>query len=204
MELKNTTFQSILQQAGGSITWRRRTCRLRRHRPRPQIGNATFGRQEVGIPGILHGLTILDFFRIRTSFGWPGDKLPDNRRACGHNNHSHNTFVHVQVMRTLPAQMFDSRTTRTRVAQAHSTELHALVPQKVVVIHAQCSTSCRTCHRTLLHDLSHLPQLSSDHFLPHCPVLLQLLPDWIKKPCEIHGGVADTPNLHLPQVMSPS
>ena len=85
-------------------------------------------------------------------------------------------------MRTLPAQMFDSRTTRTRVAQAHSAELHALVPQNVDVIHAQCSTSCRTCHTTLLHDLSHLPQLSSDHLLPHCPVLLQLLRDWIKIP----------------------
>ena len=35
-------------------------------------------RQEVGIPGILHGLTIRDFFSDRTSVGWPGDKLPDN------------------------------------------------------------------------------------------------------------------------------
>ena len=73
--------------------------------------------------------------------------------------------------------------------------------KKVVVIHAQCPTYCRTCHRTLPHDLSHLPRLSSDHLLPHCLVLLQLLRDWIKIPCEIHDGVADTPNLHLPQVM---
>ena len=32
-------------------------------------------------------------------------------------------------------------------------------------------------------------------YLP-CPVLWK----WIKNPCEIHGGVADLPNLHLPQV----
>ena len=27
--------------------------------------------------------------------------------------------------------------------------------------------------------------------------------DWIKKPCKIYGGVANTLNLHLPQIMSP-
>ena len=66
---------------------------------------------------------------------------------CGQNTHSNNTFVHVQVMRTLPAQMFDSHTTRTRVAQAHSAELHALVPQK----------SSRH-PRAMSHMLPHLPQ----------------------------------------------
>ena len=67
---------------------------------------ATISRQEVGILGILHGLTIRDFFLSgRTSFGWPGDKLPDNQRVCRQNTHSHDTFVHVQVIRTLPAQM---------------------------------------------------------------------------------------------------
>ena len=137
--MKNTTIQSILEQAGGFITWRGKTCRLRRHRPRPQIGNATIGRQEVENPGILHGLTI----REKLSELGPVSvgreiNFPTTDGWCGQNTHSHNTFVHVQVMRTLPAQMFDSHTTRTRVAQAHSAELHALVPQKVVVIHAQC------------------------------------------------------------------
>ena len=47
-----------------------------------KIGNATVGRQEVGILGILHGLTIREFFlRVRTSFGWRRGKLPDNRRG---------------------------------------------------------------------------------------------------------------------------
>ena len=47
-----------------SINSTRETSRLRRHRPRPRIGKATVGRREVGIPGILHGLTILDVFPI--------------------------------------------------------------------------------------------------------------------------------------------
>ena len=46
-------------EAGGSKNQRGETCRVRR-RPRPRIGKATIGRQEVGIPGI-HGLTIRDF-----------------------------------------------------------------------------------------------------------------------------------------------
>ena len=80
-ELKNTTMRSTLEQAGGSINSSRETCRFRRHRPRPRIGKATIGRQEVGIPGILDGLTIRGHFLSDwTSFGWPGDKLPDNRR----------------------------------------------------------------------------------------------------------------------------
>ena len=74
------TTQSIPEQAGGSLNQRRETCRFRRHRPLQQIGTATVGRREVGIPGILHGLTIRFFF-LKTSFGWPGDKRPDNRRV---------------------------------------------------------------------------------------------------------------------------
>ena len=72
---------------------------------------------------------------------------------------------------------------------------------------AHCGVSKTTCHPsvmshmlpllslTLLQDLSHLPQHSSDHLLPHCLVLRT----WIKKPCEIHGGVPDVLNVHLPQ-----
>ena len=74
------------------------------------------------------------------------------------------------------------------------------VSLKQLVIPASCLSCCRTCHRTLPRGLSHLHHLSSDHLLPHC-VLPQPILDWIKKPCEIHGGVADTLNLHL--VMSP-
>ena len=146
-----------------------------------------------------------NIFRVRTSFGWPGVKLPDNRRGvwtehplaqhvCARTGHAH--IARTDVWLTHHANTRGSSAQR-RVACIGASE-------KVVGIHAQCPTCCRTCHRTLLHDLSHLPQLSSDHFLPHCPVLLQLLRDWIKIPCEIHDGVADTLNLHLPQVMSPS
>ena len=72
-------MQSILEQDGGFINSSRETCRLR---PRQQIGTATTGRREVGILGILRGLTIREFFsEFKTSFGWPGNKLPDNRRG---------------------------------------------------------------------------------------------------------------------------
>ena len=60
-ELKNVAMQSTLEQAGGSMN-QRGESRLRRHRPRPRIGKATIGRQEVGIPGILHGLIIRENF----------------------------------------------------------------------------------------------------------------------------------------------
>ena len=152
----------------------------------------------MGIPDILPGLTTLEKIR---PFSVGGEiNFPTTDGVCGHPLAQHNCARtgHAHIART------DVWVTRTRVAQAHSAELHALVPQKVVVIHAQCSTCFRTCHRTLLHDLSNLHQLSSDHLLPHCPVLLQLHRHWIKIPCEIHGGVAGTLNLHLPQVMSPN
>ena len=45
-------------EQAGSINQSGETCRLRRRRPRPRIGTAIFGRQEVGIPSILQGLTI--------------------------------------------------------------------------------------------------------------------------------------------------
>ena len=104
-------MQSILERAGGSLNQCWETCRLRRHHPRPQIGNATIGRQEVGILGILH-LSEHSWKKKlsdRTIFGWPGEKLPDNRRERGRQNtHSHDTCVHAQVIRTLSAQMFHS------------------------------------------------------------------------------------------------
>ena len=59
---------SVLEQAGGSINQRGEPCRLRRHRPRPRIGKATIGRQQVGILGILCGLTVRDF--TQTGLVW--------------------------------------------------------------------------------------------------------------------------------------
>ena len=79
---------SILERAGGSINLRRETSRFRRHRPRPQIGNATIGRQEVGILGILHGLTIRDFFSelVPVSVGREIN-FPTTDRGCRQNTH---------------------------------------------------------------------------------------------------------------------
>ena len=91
----------------------------------------------------------------------------------------------------------------------HSSREHAwlksfaLVCQKQYVIPASCLTCCRTCHRAPLHDLSHRHHLSSDLLRSQWPVLSRPILDWSMKPCETHGGVAETRNLHLPQVMSP-
>ena len=109
-----------------------------------------------------------------------------------HNTHSHDTFVRVQLITARTAQVCHSRNTR-------GSRLRIAVSLKQLVIPASCLTCCRTCHRTLLHDLSHLHHLSSDHLLPHCPVLPRSIQAWIMKPCETHGRVADTLNLHLPQ-----
>ena len=58
--LQNSNMQSTLAQAGGSRKSRGETCR--QLRPRQQIGIETIGRRAVGIPSILHSLTIRDFF----------------------------------------------------------------------------------------------------------------------------------------------
>ena len=64
-------------RAGGSINKRRETCRLRRHRPRQQSGNTTIGRQEVGIPGFLHSLTLREFF----SQSWDPFRLAEGQTS---------------------------------------------------------------------------------------------------------------------------
>ena len=184
-------MRSTLEQAGGSINQRGETCRLRRHRPRPRNGKATIGRQEVGIPGILHGLTVLEFFSDRTIFVWQGDKLPDNRRGVQTEH---------PLARHICAHAAHHRTHRTDVPPTQDAWLKI----------AHCSVSQTTCHpsvtshmmpqlpqNTSTRSLSHQHHLPSDHFLPHCAVLPRPILDWIKKPCETHGGVADTVNLHL-------
>ena len=114
-ELKNTTTRSIIERTRGSINQRSETCHLRHHRSRPQIGNATIGRQKVGILGILHGLTTREI-SVQTSFGWPGDQFPTTDGWCRQNTHSHDTFVHVQRITERIAQV-QSLITRTRVTQ---------------------------------------------------------------------------------------
>ena len=139
-------------------------------------------------------------FSDKTSFGWPGDKLPSplskttqrkTSHFSGQNTHSHDTLVHVQRITERTAQMFHSRNTRG--------------PRT-----AHCNVPETTCHPSVMSAmLPHLPQNTSTRSLSpaspvfrpssHCPVLPRPVLACIKKPCEIHGGVADTLNLHLPQ-----
>ena len=56
-ESTSTIIESILERAGGSSHRETRRIRLRQ-----EIGILTIGRREVGILGILHGLTIRFFF----------------------------------------------------------------------------------------------------------------------------------------------
>ena len=61
-EEASTTIESILEPAGGAaIESHRETCRIL---PRQHVGTATIGRREVGIIGILRGLTIREFFSV--------------------------------------------------------------------------------------------------------------------------------------------
>ena len=76
------TMQSTLEQTGRSVKNRRETCRLRR---RQQIVTVTIGRRQVGIPGILHGLTIREicFFSELGPISVTGGQVPDNKREKG-------------------------------------------------------------------------------------------------------------------------
>ena len=164
-------MRSTLEQAGGSVNQRGETCRCRRHRPRPQIGNATIGRQEVGIPGILHGLAIREFFSGRTSFGWPGDKT--SRQPKGSVDRTlarHRCFTYRRTQRA-PHRCF---THATRVAQ----EVYALVP---------CE---RICHsRAMSHMLPHLPQnMSARSLSPTSPVFRPYSPS-LSCPTSVHSGL---------------
>ena len=107
---------------------------------------------------------------------------------CRQNTHSHDTFAHVQLITARTAQI-QSLITRTRVAQ-------------VVCFGA----SKAVCHPNVMsHMLPHLPQNTSARSLSlslssTSRVLSRPILEWSMKPCETHGGVADTLNLHLPQV----
>ena len=80
------TMQSTFAQAGGSIKSRGETCR--QIRPRQQIGIETNGRRAIGIPSILHGLTIRDFFSELgpVSVDWRYFQTTDG--VCEQNTHS--------------------------------------------------------------------------------------------------------------------
>ena len=188
------TVPSILEQAGGSVKSTRKTCRLRRLCPRQQIGTATIGRRENEIRGILLGLIIREFVssQFKTKVGW-GEKL-SRQTGCVDRTPTRLTHLCTAHHRTQCTSTFThhANTRGSRANTAQDCALWCLLEDSVIP--ASCLTCCRTCHRTPLHDLSHQLHLSSEHLLPHCPVLTRPILDWsIMKPCETHDC------LHLPQ-----
>ena len=163
-------MRSILDQAGGSFNQRGETCRLRRHRPRPQSGKATSGRQEVGIIGILHGLTIRDFFSGATSFGWRGDELPDNRRGVSTEH---------PLARHICARTAHHRT------QCTNTVAHATRVAQVVCF----GVSKLVCHpRVMSHMLPHLPQNTSTRSLSPTSFVFRPSSLSLTGPISAHSG----------------
>ena len=100
------------------------------------------------------------FLTVRTSFGWPREKLPTTDGRCRQNTHSHDTFVHVQVIRTLPAQMFHSPREHAWLKGQHDSGLRIVVSSK------------RSRHTSVMsHMLPHLSQNTSTRSLsPTSPI----------------------------------
>ena len=73
-DLKNTVFESILKQDGGSILQSpRETCRVQRLRLRPHNGSITTVGRRVGILGKPHlDLTVVFFVSFRCFFSLGG------------------------------------------------------------------------------------------------------------------------------------
>ena len=127
-------MRSILERAGGSVNQRGETCRFRQHRPRPQIENATIGRQEVGNPGILHTLTIREPSQIGPVSVGREMNFPTTDGVFRQNTYSHDTFVHVQRITERIAQV-QSLITRTRVAQVVCLGVSTVVCHPSVISH---------------------------------------------------------------------
>ena len=152
---------------------------------------ATIGRQEVRIPGILHRLTIRDFFQDRTSFGWPGDKPTG-----------------VWTEHPLARQIC----TRTAHHRTHRADVS--LTQHAWLMIAHFSVSKTTCHPSVMsHMLPHLPQNTSTRSLsPTSPAFRPSSPSLScptsvnsgldLKPCETHGGYTKSasPTGYEPQI----
>ena len=110
---------------------------------------------------------------------------------CRQNTHSHDTFVHVQLITARTAQIFQSRNTRGStlllwcVKSSLSSQRHV---SHVVALATEHS------HTISLTYITCLPTIFSLTVLSYLGPFL----DRTTKPCETHRGVADTPNLHLP------
>ena len=175
-------MQSTLAQTGGSKKSRGETCR--QLRPRQQIGIETSGRRAIGIPSILHGLTIREFFRVRTSFGCLEKNFQTND---GEEVNRTPLIQHVQ-MRTVMitfhhANTRGSRASRLRIA-------HLYVP-KTNVIHVSCLVPCRT-------DTDHKHKFSLTYLSDVLSLTHQVLWRTIYiYPAKMHGRVADQHKSHL-------
>ena len=138
------------------------------------------------------------FSQFETSFGSPGDKLPDNRRClCTETPLTYHVWARTVHLHSLLTCTFTHHA-NTCGSRAHSSGLHALVSWKDSVIHASCLVPCRTRDWPLAHALSPTSRIFQ-RFSPSqsCPWY------WMNTPAQIHGGVADPVKSHLPQVRSP-
>ena len=162
MELKNMTMHSTLEQAGGSLKSRRETCRLR---PRQQSGTVTIGRWEVGIPGILHGLTIVNWFsQFRTSFGCREKNISRSRTGGVNRTPTHTSCT--------DAHSVSAHTLNSMITFHQANTRGPWCASKQFVIHVSCLVPYRTGHWLPAQVLSHLPHLSFSRSLPHTQDLL--------------------------------
>ena len=78
-------------------------CRIRCHRPRQQIGTATIGRREIGILGILHGLTIREIVFLNFKDQFRLARRSTSRQPTGVDRTP--ITVHVQLITERSAQV---------------------------------------------------------------------------------------------------
>ena len=180
-------------QAGGFMTSRGETCR--QLRPRQQIGIETIGRRAVGIPSILHGLTVRWIF---TELGAVSIAWRKTSRQSTEGWTEHPLKQHVQ-MRTVCHSTY-WREWSHFITRTRETQDCAFLCFKIVVIHVSCLVLCRTWHWPQAQVLSHLPHLSFRRSLPHTQVLWRTIHIY---PTRIHDRVTDQHKSHLSQVMSP-
>ena len=145
------------------------TCR---HRPHPRIGKATIGRQEVRIPGILHGLTIRENFLRLDQFRLPGRYTSRQPTVCADRTPTRTThFVHVQRITERTAPMFHSRNTRASR-----------------IVH--CSVSKTNCHPSVMsHMLPHLPHNTSTRSLSPASLVFRPSSPSLSRPTSVHSGL---------------
>ena len=136
-----------------------------------------------GSTGRFHGLTIREFFSESGPVSVDREiNFPTTDGVCTQNTHSHNTFVHVQVIRTLPAQMCHSPREHAWLEGQHGSGWRIVVsPQRFRHPSVMSRMLPDLSLNTSTQSLSHLPHLSSHLLFLHYPVLWNCT----KKPCEI-------------------